>query len=63
MTQSKAVISICSSISRDRLESYRIIVTDSPVDLLDRYIYNIKIAEALYPSLQCLACIIHAHFE
>ena len=45
--------SLTSSLSRPRLEAYRI-KGDSDVDLLARYNWNICLCEALYPTLQNL---------
>jgi hypothetical protein len=45
---------IFNSISRERLESYRLMSTDTIEDLARFYLQNIQLAEALYPALALL---------
>lgn len=42
------------TVSKDRLDSYKLLVTDSYELLLARYIFNVKVSEALYPVLSAL---------
>jgi hypothetical protein len=42
------------SLSDQRLDAYRQSTTDADIDLLERYLWNIAICEALYPTLQNL---------
>lgn len=42
------------SLSDQRLDAYRQSTTDTDIDLLERYFWNIAICEALYPPLQNL---------
>lgn len=41
-------------VSKDRLDSYKLLETDSYELLLARYIFNIKISETFYPILSAL---------
>lgn len=41
-------------VSKDRLDSYKLLESDSYELLLARYIFNIKISEAFYPILSAL---------
>lgn len=40
--------------SHERFESYRRDITDTELELLTRYVWNMRLCEALYPTLQCL---------
>ena len=42
------------AIAADRLAGYRVATTDTSTDLIGRYLWNMALCEALYPSLQCL---------
>ena len=45
---------VINSISSERLEAYRLSPTDSIENLVQMYLHNIELAEALYPALALL---------
>lgn len=45
---------IRQAISDQRLDAYRITEADDDLDLLERYVWNMALSEALYPVLQSL---------
>ena len=45
---------IINSISRERLETYRLSPNDTVEDLVRVYLHNIQLSEALYPALALL---------
>ncbi len=44
--------SLRTSISHQRLDAYKILSTDTEIDLVERYFWNIALCESLYPVLQ-----------
>lgn len=46
--------SLRTSISHQRLNAYKTLSTDTEIDLLERYFWNIALCESLYPVLQNL---------
>jgi len=56
-------VEIIKDISKERLESYRISVGDGIEDLIQAYLYNIKLSEALYPALALLEVTLRNHLN
>lgn len=50
----KQIENFIKIVSKDRLDSYKLLESDSYGLLLARYIFNIKISEAFYPILSAL---------
>jgi len=48
----KFFTSLRTSLSDQRIDAYRQSTTDTDIDLLECYLWNIAICEALYPTLQ-----------
>jgi len=53
-TQGTLFPALHHTISRERLKRYRHAPGDSDEDVLARYIWNMKLSEALYPTMQAL---------
>lgn len=48
------VMSIKKALSSPRLEGYRRFSTESDIECLKRYVWNVALSEALYPTIQFL---------
>jgi hypothetical protein len=54
---------IFRSIPLERLASYRLSDTSGPQEQLERYFHNVRLTEALYPSLSCLEVTLRNHIH
>src|SRR5687767_2132954 len=51
---SSHILGMRKALSAERLTSYRAHPGESPLDITARYCWNMALAEAMYPALQCL---------